>query len=216
MTTSLKDLIKEENKVLAPLEARFRSESNPEARRKLREQIEQARLEFRKKLQQTDYSQFLKTHDVRNVEKSFAIARGFRWLWVFGALVVLAVIAAGLIVYHRNAQTIADGSEVKVFVNKAILTRNAEAIVAFRAQFGRWPTSLGELARPPRETPFLVDVPTDGVIRDAWGFPLIYFPYDARTDSGKILSVGKDGRLDGTGYDRDTEVRFNEKGVIEQ
>lgn len=74
--------------------------------------------------------------------------------------------------------------------------------------YGRWPTSLADFTNNPRGIIYLELGPA-GLV-DGWRHPIVYRPYDLAIGYGSATSLGRDGKLGGTGFDADIEVRFSD------
>jgi hypothetical protein len=210
----LRELRKLEAHAVAPLEARLRSESNPATRKALKDEIESIRKEYRAKRMKGDFAAAIRSHDLRKATDTYSSARKTSKFLIIGVAAALVVAGATGYFFHHNAQLIKDGSNANQFKNIAIMNYVASGVVAYHTVFGKWPDFLWEVAAPPRDQPLLLDRPADGTFRDAWGNPIIYFPFDQKLGFGKILSLGKDNRMGGEGYDADLEARFNTSGIV--
>ena len=90
-----------------------------------------------------------------------------------------------------------------VMVTRATLDQIRTASVAFQKMLGRWPVALPELINNTNGHVFFMT--TAGGIVDGWKRPLVYVP-PAGTNTGMIMSFGRDGMPGGTGQDADITV----------
>jgi hypothetical protein len=90
-----------------------------------------------------------------------------------------------------------------VMVTRATLDQIRTASVAFQKMLGRWPVALPELINNTNGHVFFMTAA--GGFVDGWKRPLVYVP-PAGTNTGMIMSFGRDGMPGGTGRDADITV----------
>ena len=75
------------------------------------------------------------------------------------------------------------------------------------SSYGVWPRSIHDFDADanPQKLKFIDSLhPTN----DAWGWPIVYIPFDPSVGYGKVVSYGRDGKLGGVGPDADIEAQF--------
>lgn len=113
---------------------------------------------------------------------------------------IFALLIIGLLLWAHGVST-RDKEESKPYVTYTRLIYLAQGCDKYKAQSGAWPDSLAQLQAG---RPELVD-PWD---KDAWGRGIVFVPYDTSLGYGEFISYGRDGKVGGTGVDRDLIARF--------
>ncbi len=111
------------------------------------------------------------------------------------ASLITGLFLLGWIASHRQLK------EIKPYITYTRLMYLAGGCDKYQAQYGKWPDSLAQLQSG---RPELVD-PWD---KDAWGREVVLVPYDKSLGYGEVVSYGSDGKVSGTGANRDLLVRF--------
>lgn len=114
-------------------------------------------------------------------------------------LVVLLCLVALYIAEQRHRER--EKEEAKPYLTYCCLMNLAEGCDRYKTETGTWPSTLAQLlaVRPELVSPWSTD---------AWGRVAIFTPYKESSGFGEIISYGRDGKVGGTGLDRDIEVRF--------
>ncbi len=94
----------------------------------------------------------------------------------------------------------------KVDVVTILLRSVALASKKYKTEFGEWPTSLSNLTNNSKRIAF-IEWNSEGPV-DPWGNYLIYMPFNSEAGCGLVVSWGADGKLGGTGINRDRILKF--------
>ena len=94
----------------------------------------------------------------------------------------------------------------KVDIATHLVTCVAQASEQYKAEFGTWPASLSNLTNNPKKIVF-IKCSSEGLV-DPWGYHLIYMPFNSEAGCGLVVSWGADGKLGGTGNNRDRIRKF--------
>ena len=70
-----------------------------------------------------------------------------------------------------------------------------------------WPRKIDDFTQNPHGMTFIYSKAL--LNNDSWGHPWIYEPFDPSRGFGVARSLGRDGRVGGSGLDRDIELRFS-------
>jgi hypothetical protein len=115
-------------------------------------------------------------------------------------LLVIISVVAGLFIWGWIASNRVI-EEIKPYVTYSRLMFVAAGCDEYKKEKGVWPTSLAQLHA------FRVDL-NDPWTRDSWGRDVVLVPYDESLSYGEVISYGRDGKIGGSGPDRDLVVRF--------
>lgn len=113
-------------------------------------------------------------------------------LWILGLPILLILDAVHI---HNRRESF------KPFVTYKRLTFIAAGCDKFKKQNGEWPKSLEQLQMWSSEF-------SDPWDKDAWNYEVKLVPYNGSVGFGELISYGRDGKLGGTGLDRDLIVHF--------
>jgi hypothetical protein len=118
------------------------------------------------------------------------------------AVVAAAILGTMSFGHHRD--------HMAIVVTTNVLAEVVYAVQCWEIDRGSYPATLQVLQGDPSDTwrhpRYLKRVSQD--LKDGWGHPLVYQPFSANSGFGAVISLGKDGRLGGTGPDADLEFKF--------
>ncbi len=129
--------------------------------------------------------------------------RAFNWLSV--ALVV----ACGLVLIKSVLLPALSGSpRAPAQESRLELKVIADASKRYYREHGVWPTQFNQLWSA--NMILRISSVSNGVPQtyDGWRHPFIYRPFDVSKGYGEVMSLGRDGKLGGSGMDSDIVVRF--------
>jgi hypothetical protein len=112
---------------------------------------------------------------------------------------VIFVIA--VFIFWRAFELWRASEEAKPYITYTRVMATADECDEYKVKNGRFPDSMDALHS------FRVDL-NDPWTQDGWGRELILIPFDDSLGYGRIVSYGRDGKVGGTGSDRDFEIRF--------
>src|SRR5664280_1911180 len=73
----------------------------------------------------------------------------------------------------------------------------------FYLEYGYWPTGFASFF-PAGNVEHKTFVAA-GITNDGWKHPFVYYPFDANLGYGRVVSLGRDGKIGGEGLNRDIE-----------
>jgi general secretion pathway protein G len=145
----------------------------------------------------------------------FRSSRGFT---ILEMLIVLAII--GMLIGLVGNRVFSQGDAAKVDITKARMMGVQQALMTFRLDVNRVPTTqegLTALVRKPADPAaaarWRVAYTDEDKLVDAWDKPLIYVAPGANGNFFSLSSLGADGKVGGEGVDADIVMPANSAGT---
>jgi hypothetical protein len=127
--------------------------------------------------------------------------RAFSWFRVMMLLILFAIFA-----WFWILPRLASTGKTPSGQTRGILAQVAFGSTEFHKRYGYWPAGFTNFFPSGNPDHLMLLVPA--ATNDSWNHPLVYFPFDPALGYGRVVSLGQDGKLGGSGFDKDIEQRF--------